>query len=99
MKALGVEPGIAWAAVAGQRQLIVEREFDTLASHEADDAAFHGGEESMAPWRKLESTAESTEAEIWQTSPPGKRPARPGPGEPESGNFAPAPARTGGGHT
>jgi len=46
----------------------VEREFDTLASCEADDAAFHGGEEFIALWRKLESTAESMEAEIWKTS-------------------------------
>ena len=68
MTALGVEPGIAWTTVAGRRQLIVEREFDTLASYEADDAAFHGGEEFIALWRKLESTAESMEAEIWKTS-------------------------------
>ena len=46
----------------------MEREFDTLASYEADDAAFHGGEEFIALWRKLESTAESMEAEIWKTS-------------------------------
>ena len=46
----------------------MEREFDTLASYEADDAAFHGGGEFIALWRKLESTAESMEAEIWKTS-------------------------------
>ena len=46
---------------------MVEREFESLAAYEADDAAFHGGEEFMALWRLMESFAESMEVMLWQT--------------------------------
>jgi hypothetical protein len=66
MEALGVEPGVAWATMTGTRTLVIEREFDSLAQYEADDAAFHGGEEFMALWRRMEATAESMEVELLQ---------------------------------
>ena len=47
--------------------VLFEREFDSLAAYEVDDAAFHGGEEFMALWRRMESCAESMETTLWQT--------------------------------
>jgi hypothetical protein len=67
MERLGVEPGVAWTTVSGARMVVVEREFESLAAYEADDASFHGGEDFMALWRRMEACAESMETEIWQT--------------------------------
>jgi hypothetical protein len=67
MEAQGVNPGVAWTTIAGTRVFMIEREFESLAAYEADDAAFHGGEEFMALWRKMEACAESMESQLWQT--------------------------------
>jgi len=67
MEKLGVKPGVRWGTVAGSRTAIIEREFDSLAEYEADDAAFHGGKEFMALWRRMEACADSMEVLLWQT--------------------------------
>jgi hypothetical protein len=67
MEANGVNPGVAWTTTAGSRVFMIEWEFDSLAAFEADDAAFHGGAEFMALWRRLETCAESMESQLWQT--------------------------------
>jgi len=67
MEKLGLSVGVAWTATAGVRMVMVEREFDSLAAYEADDAAFHGGAEFMALWRRMEGCAESMETTLWQT--------------------------------
>ena len=67
MSASGVEPGIPWSQLTGGREVVVEREFDSLAQYETDDAAFHRGEEFMALWRRMESAAISMTVELWQT--------------------------------
>jgi len=46
---------------------MIEREFDSLAAYEADDRAFHAGEEFMALRRRMEACAESMESQLWQT--------------------------------
>jgi hypothetical protein len=68
MVELGVNPGIAWFTAAGQRELIVEREFNSLADYERDDRDFHAGADFMALWRRMEALAESMDVELWQTS-------------------------------
>jgi hypothetical protein len=67
MEKLGLSAGVSWTATAGTRKLMVEREFDSLAAYEADDAAFHGQEKFTALWRRMESCAESMETTLWQT--------------------------------
>jgi hypothetical protein len=68
MEANGVNPGVAWTTTAGTRSFMIEREFDSLAAFEADDAVFHGGETFMALWRRMEACAESMESQLWQTA-------------------------------
>jgi hypothetical protein len=67
MEKLGVSAGVSWSITAGTRMFMIEREFDSLAAYEADDAAFHGGEEFMALWRRMEGCADSMETTLWQT--------------------------------
>ena len=67
MEKLGVNVGVAWTTVSGTRTVMVEREFDSLAAYEADDRAFHGGEEFMALWRRMEACADSMESQLWQS--------------------------------
>jgi hypothetical protein len=67
MDANGVNPGVAWTTTAGTRIFMIEREFDSLAAYEADDAAFHGGEVFMALWRRMEACAKSMESQLWHT--------------------------------
>lgn len=63
----GINPGVWWSAAFGTRVLMIEREFDSLAAYEADDRAFHAGEELMTLWRQMEACAESMESQLWQT--------------------------------
>ena len=49
MGALGVEPGISWIPLTDSWEVVLEREFDSLAQYEADDSAFHRGEEIHVP--------------------------------------------------
>jgi hypothetical protein len=67
MKELGVEPGRRWTTLAGERVVIVEREFLSLAAYEADDERFHGGPEFMALWRRMEACALSMDVELWES--------------------------------
>ena len=68
MGELGVNPGVRWSALTGGREVMVEREFESLAQYEADDSAFHAGKDFMALWRRLEVLADSMEVEIWRNS-------------------------------
>lgn len=67
MAELGVNPGVRWDPLSGVREVVIEREFASLAQYEADDAAFHGGKEFMAMWRRMEACAESMTVELWQS--------------------------------
>lgn len=67
MAELGVVVGRTWSPMTGEvRTRILEREFESLAAYEADDAKFHGATEFMALWRAMESTAKSIRVEVWQ---------------------------------
>lgn len=67
MREIGVEPGRTWGPLTGEaREIILEREFESLAAYEADDAAFHGDPEFMALWRRMESHAASMRVELWE---------------------------------
>lgn len=66
MRELGVNPGVRWNTMSGVREVVIEREFASLAQYEADDAAFHGGKEFMTLWRRMEACAESMAVELWQ---------------------------------
>lgn len=70
MEKLGAKVGVSWTATAGTQMFMVERGFDSLAAYEGDDAAFHGGAEFMALWRRMEGCAESMETTLWQTRRP-----------------------------
>ncbi len=66
MGELGVVVGRTWSPMTGQlRTLIMEREFESLAAYEADDALFHSSPEFMAKWRELESLVRGIRVEVW----------------------------------
>jgi hypothetical protein len=48
------------------RTVIVEREFESLAADEADDAWFHDFKEFMRLWRAMEGTLRAMRVEVWQ---------------------------------
>jgi hypothetical protein len=68
MRELGVEPGDVWTTLAGEREVIIERSFESLAAYEADDAQFHGGADFMVLWRRMEACALSMDVQLWQLS-------------------------------
>jgi len=69
MERIGVQPGTAWFPLTGDdRWVVMEREFDSLAVYEKDDAAFHGDKEFMRLWREMEGHAETMRVELWQGS-------------------------------
>ncbi len=67
MREIGVEPGRTWGSLTGEgRDIIVEREFASLAAYEADDEAFHADADFMALWRSMEELAISMTVHLWQ---------------------------------
>jgi len=72
MTDLGVEAGVVSTTLTGERVVIVERSFESLAAYEADDAKFHGGKDFMALWRRMEACALSMDVELWRTRAPAR---------------------------
>jgi hypothetical protein len=71
MTELGVEPGRRWNNVTGDgRWVMIERDFDSLATYEEDDRNFHAGEDFMTKWREMETHAEQMRVELWQSPTP-----------------------------
>jgi hypothetical protein len=67
MAEMRVVVGRTWYPATGEgRQLVVEREFTSLAAYEQDDERFHGGAEFMSLWREMEALAVQMRVEIWQ---------------------------------
>lgn len=67
MAAIGVVVGTTWGYMTGEvRTMILEREFESLAAYEADDAKFHGAKEFMRLWREMEDTLKGMRVEVWQ---------------------------------
>jgi hypothetical protein len=77
MQQAGVEPGIVWTNLTGNaRYIIVERNFDSLAQYEQDDAAFHGDGELMQTWRAMEECLLSMRVDLWQQTQPRSQTAK-----------------------
>ncbi len=68
MLGLGLDPGVRWTTVSGRREVIMEREFSSLADYEAKEAAFHAGADFMSLWRRMEACADSMEVELLQNA-------------------------------
>jgi hypothetical protein len=67
MREIGVEPGRTWGSLTGEaRDVIVEREFPSLAAYEVDDEAFHADASFVGQWRAMEELAVSMTVELWQ---------------------------------
>jgi len=66
MLGLGLDPGVRWTTISGRREVIMEREFSSLADYEAKEAAFHAGADFMSLWRRMEACADSMEVELLQ---------------------------------
>ena len=67
MADLGVVVGRTWGPMTGEvRTVILEREFESLAAYEDDDARFHEAKDFMTLWREMEATLKGMRVEVWQ---------------------------------
>ena len=67
MASIGVVLGRKWGYLTGTvRTVVYEREFESLAAYEEDDALFHNSKDFMRLWRAMESTLRGMRVEVWQ---------------------------------